>query len=891
MRIQTRAGAAKLGVATFSVATFGVATCSLLSATLLASAASAQVADAPRPPVQPTTQPTAQGDLDEIVVTATKRAQTLQEVPVAVSVVSAETIERAQVRDLIDLQTEVPSLRVDQLQSSSNTNFIIRGFGNGANNAGIEPSVGVFIDGVYRSRSAAQISDLPNIARVEVLRGPQSTLFGKNASAGIISIVTEAPRFEFGGEVEASYGNFDAVILRGDVDLPASDQLAFNLAAGINRRDGYIDDIALGIDTNERDRWYVRGQALYEPVDALSLRLIADYDRIDELCCAASNVINGPTGAAVFALGGALVPEDPFGLEVASNLRSTNDIENYGVSLQADLDLGESLTLTSITAYREVLSDTNQDSDFTSLDILSANAAQGKIETLTQELRLASNFNGPVNGIVGGYYFDEDIAGTGQLTYGDDFRAFVDVLSMGGVAQLEQAVLGVPIGTFQQSGQGIFVDSALDNQAWTVFGQVDFELSEAITLTGGISYTDDEKDFVLDVDSTDAFSGLDLFAIGSGVVTQTVIGQQLAANFGIDPTDPAQVAAVAAQFPAAFAAIQAGAQQFAAANAANPDVNPLLGLLPLQFLPPFLDLPNAVEDAQTRDDDVTYTARISFDVTPRINLYGSYATGFKASSVNLGIDSRPFAADFAPGSPVLNPPASAIRDAGLAVPNLTTGTRFAGPESSEVFEVGLKARFDDLAFNLTVFDQIIEGFQSNIFNGTGFELRNSGQQGTFGVEFDSRLQVTDGLSLNAAFTYLDPQFDDFVQSGLFDADGNEIDLSGTEVPGIPQWAVVVGGTYVHELGEGRRVIASANYAWEDEVQLALNTAGITREVEALNATLTFALNDRLSASLWGRNLTNDDYLIAAFPAVAQAGSFSGYPNQPRTYGVAAKFGF
>ena len=125
----------------------------------------------------------AHAQADEIVVTATKRPQTLQEVPIAVSVVGAEAVEKANVQDLFDLQTLVPSLRISQLQAASQTNFIIRGFGNGANNPGIESSVGVFIDGVYRSRSAAAILDLPVLERVEVLRGPQSTLFGKNVSA------------------------------------------------------------------------------------------------------------------------------------------------------------------------------------------------------------------------------------------------------------------------------------------------------------------------------------------------------------------------------------------------------------------------------------------------------------------------------------------------------------------------------------------------------------------------------------------------------------------------------------------------------------------------------------------------------------------------------------
>jgi len=131
---------------------------------------------------------------EEIVVTATKRAATLQDIPIAVTVTSAETIEKAQIQDLLDLQSVVPSLRVSQLQSSANSTFIIRGFGNGANNVGVEPSVGVFIDGVYRSRSASSISDLPRLERVEVLSGPQSTLFGKNASAGVVSVVTPKPR-------------------------------------------------------------------------------------------------------------------------------------------------------------------------------------------------------------------------------------------------------------------------------------------------------------------------------------------------------------------------------------------------------------------------------------------------------------------------------------------------------------------------------------------------------------------------------------------------------------------------------------------------------------------------------------------------------------------------
>ena len=206
-----------------------------------------QAQDAPEEVVEE-----AEGNM--IIVTATKRETTLQETPVAVSVVSAETLQREQIRDLRDLQTIVPSLRINQLQSSANTNFIIRGFGNGANNAGIEPSVGVFVDGVYRSRTAAQIGDLPNVARIEVLRGPQSTLFGKNASAGVISLVTAAPSFTTEGSINLSYGNYDAGVVTGYITGPISDSLAISLAGGVNQRDGYLTDGGTGGETNDRDR-------------------------------------------------------------------------------------------------------------------------------------------------------------------------------------------------------------------------------------------------------------------------------------------------------------------------------------------------------------------------------------------------------------------------------------------------------------------------------------------------------------------------------------------------------------------------------------------------------------------------------------------------------------
>jgi len=265
--------------------------------------------------------------LGQITVTASKRETTLQDLPVSVSVTSAETIEQAQIRDLLDLQTVAPSLRVSQLQSSTATTFIIRGFGNGANNIGIEPSVGVFIDGVFRSRSAGQIGDLGNVSRVEVLRGPQSTLFGKNASAGVISIVTQEPGDEFGGSAEITYGNFNQVVVKGDISIPITDQLSVGFDANYNRRDGFFDIANLDEEINDRDRWGVRGQAVYRPTDDLKFRLIGDFSRIDESCCLAGNLIAGPTTPALFAVGGNVSLEDPFSGETFLNRGASHCFE------------------------------------------------------------------------------------------------------------------------------------------------------------------------------------------------------------------------------------------------------------------------------------------------------------------------------------------------------------------------------------------------------------------------------------------------------------------------------------------------------------------------------------------------------------------------------------
>ena len=850
-------------------------------------------------------------DPNIIIVTATKREQTLQEVPVAVSVTTAETIERAQIRDIADLATVVPSLQVSQLQSAFATSYSVRGFGTDGNNIGLEPSVAMFVDGVYRSRAVAQISDLPDIQRVEVLRGPQSTLFGKNASAGVISIVTKRPEFEFSGSVEASYGNYDAKVVKGYVTGPISESIAFSAGAGYNNRDGFLTNGFNGEDVNDRNRWFARGQLLFDNGGPLQARIIADYDKIEERCCGVVNVAPSlETGIITSPLIGGQVNDfrdNPDGDVIFTDVDPLNDIKNYGISGQLDYEFGN-VVLTSITSYRETHLSANQDVDFTSASLASgANIGDADIDTFTQELRLSSDFDGPFNFLLGGYYFDETVDTRDQIIYGDDFRTYADLLIRGltqgtqSVPSLE-ATLGALNGTdytgqFFAEGQGFFNAITQDNEAYSVFGNVDFAFTDELVLTLGANYTKDKKQIATDSRSEDVFSGVDLVASGN----RAIFAQGLATQVGNilmlgRPASQAEIGAFAAANPAVFGQVATGVQTFADANDTNPAVNPLLGLTPLQFLPPFQNCPNAVESCSTNDDDWSWNVRLAYEVTPTLNVYASWATGYKAPSFNLSRDSRPVPADFA-----------ALQQQGLAVTNLRPGTRFAEAENSEVYEVGIKGNWGLAAANLTVFQQSIDDFQANTFTGSSFVLSNAGKQETFGIEFDGYVRPTAALTFNLAMTYLDAKYDSFVDSPVGD-------LSGVAVAGVPELAAVFGATYDQEVNDaGDRIILRGDFSYQSQVQVLNGLTNYivtdpatgqrdftqaraiaqqyTREVNSLNASLTYAMAMGLEVSVWGRNLLDDRYITTIFPSVAQGQSISGYPNQPRTYGVAAKFKF
>ena len=843
----------------------------------------------------------AQTTEDEIIVTATKRATTLQETPVAVSVTDSVTIENARILDLNDLQSVVPSLRVNQLQTSTNTNFIIRGFGNGANNAGVEPSVGVFVDGVYRSRSAARIGDLPKLQRIEVLRGPQSTLFGKNASAGVISIVTAEPSYETEGYVEAGYGNYNNVTGKAYYTTGiGNDEAAFSLGGGFNFRDGYAEAREGLSDLNDRDRWNVQGQFLYEPSDVTSIRVIADYSTLDEICCAITNFQNEGAINAVRALGGQTADaNNPFAREHFSNKDSINEVDDWGVSVHIDHDLGFA-NLTSITAYRNNNTFFDSDSDFTTLEILETVSTENDIGTFTQELRLTSNGDGPLAWMIGGFLFDENVDAVDRLDWGADTRRYIDVLAGGpALFQTIEAANGFTPGSTFFGDQHTFVDTfKQENTAYSFFGTVDFEVGDRLTLTGGLNYTNDDKDVSYFQDSTDPWFALDLttapgpdlLALGA---LQNAVGnpndplfQAFGAAFApfMLTLDPATFGALATQnFPNPLV-------QGAFNNAFLPGVENgiIAGLQALQFNPPALAFPNAIEDGKTNDDKLTWIARASYEVSDNINVYASAATGFKSTSWNLSRGSRPFFADGA-----------ALAGAGLLPNNYVLGatpqtsrnfgTRFAGPEEATVYEIGLKARFNKGAINIALFDQSIKGFQSNVFQGSGFSLANAGMQSTKGAEIDATFRPVEAIELTFAGTFLDPIYDSFV--GGPGPNGTIADLSGEKPAGIPETSLNIGANFFYPVGDNAKGYLRGDWQYESNVQsneAIFATTGAEqpfRKVSTFNAAAGVKFDGGFSVQVWGRNIFNDEYVSTVFPGVLQSGVINGYINPPRTYGI------
>ncbi len=429
---------------------------------------------------------------EDIIVTAQRRAQDLRDVPISITVANAEALAAARVDNVVNIQAISPSIsfRVNSNPSAS-ANLVIRGLGTTGNSRSFEGSVGVFIDGVYRTRAAAALQNFLDIGSVEVLRGPQGTLFGKNTTAGALLLSSAAPSLnDAEGLLDVVYGNYNTVIARAAGNVPLSDKVAVRIAGVSSLQDGFFTDPTDGQVYNSSFNYALKGQLLFEASDNVSIRLIGDFSNTEGNCCfATADVVNGSTQPLINALtlaNGRQLPSTRLSdFEQSLSTDGNHRIRDYGGTMLVDIAFGDDM-LKSITAVRQFeVSQVNMDIDFSGADIGIVDESFSS-RFISQELV----WNGRISGInadytLGVFFSDERVDISRQLAWGRQAQTFWNE---------RLRAQGVPPGTVR-SAPGLFSDATMGGTArsYAGFGQTSIDVGGGFTLIGGLRYSIEEK--------------------------------------------------------------------------------------------------------------------------------------------------------------------------------------------------------------------------------------------------------------------------------------------------------------------------------------------------------------------------------------------------------------
>lgn len=435
---------------------------------------------------------------EAIFVTARRREESSQDVPIALSVVDSETLENTGNFTLTQIQQLVPSLQVTAT-NPRNSNVNIRGLG--ANSAiavdGLEYGVGFYVDGVYYGRPGQSQFDLIDLQQVEVLRGPQGTLFGKNTTAGALNISTREPSFDPELTVEGSLGDYSYHQIRASASLPVvADKVAVRVSLADTHRNGFLTNTYDGSDAQDYDNFTARGQLLIKPSEDLKIRLIADFSRqkqhhfltlVDGYFTSYANGDRIPNNIFDRAdrTGYTLPSGEAFDRKGTADAPFQANMKSFGISGNADWDLGPA-TLTSITAYRRWNWYPKNDVDGTSLSINKVLEVWNSQRQFSQELRIASNGTNKVNYVAGLYYFWQIVHGNGRTAYGEDFAEWN--LDPATASPSAIALTDLALTNFQADHY-----SNPQTRSYAAFGQADWHINDALTLTAGLRYTHEDK--------------------------------------------------------------------------------------------------------------------------------------------------------------------------------------------------------------------------------------------------------------------------------------------------------------------------------------------------------------------------------------------------------------
>lgn len=835
--------------------------------------------------------------LETITVKAQKRKQNLQNVPVSVTAISGKQMSESVLVDMFDIADIVPALSAFQTQNVTNSNFSIRGIGTSSQNFGLESSVGLYVDGVYRARQNSMVNNFVDVEAVEVLRGPQGTLFGKNTPSGALLVRTVAPSHDGANNfIEATVGNYGLVNYSGAASISAvPKKLAFRITAFGSQRDGIVSEVNTAEDVlNDRDRWGVRLQGLYTPTDSLSVRVIADYSEINEICCAAPVQVSNMEALAIEGKVGSdkLLSEAPFNAtifdgddfynrNVALSFLPESSMTDSGISAEVNWNINSQYTITSISAFRSFDSMDNIDSDFTDADLFGTRN-DSQQDSFSQELRL--NYSGENSNIIlGAYYFTQNLDLDYSLYTEDQFNQyFLSGFSQGAFSELLAGIDSLSVasgGLVAMSAAPAPASTEFDHvaeqkhESYAIFGQLDYRLTERLTLTAGLRYTDENKELTTifseelpgNADFPTFFSSVGDPANPSSIVPGTLLygagvaGATLAAieANAIDITSPGGQAALQTLMP--FQTLGWGFKPLGAITSDRSDINQSLN-----------------------DEQLSGTLKLAYQYNRDTLVYASYGNGYKSGGTNTDRITEGFDPIFA-------------------------------AETSQAFEFGIKKDFPehDLRINAAAHSTTVDDFQASTFTGTGFNLQNAGDYKITGLEFELTWLATDTVEFNFAYGRVNAEYDIFIRgncwiaytwhTGIIDPGQESSDpanpnpycnRSGDRPGGQPEDYAMLRVKKEFSMSDNINSYLVAEFSYTGDIVLDGSNDPLAYQDSYSLLNLRWFMNfDNYDMDLifWGRNVLDEEYIKHTnFNTPLQEGKLNAYVSDPVTFGVTVK---
>ena len=810
--------------------------------------------------------------LEEIIVTAQKRSENLQDVPISVVALSAQQIKDAGITDIRNLAILTPGLTVTSEGNEAITTARIRGIGTVGDNPGLESSVGVNIDGVYRPRNGVAFGDLGEIEQIEVLYGPQGELFGKNNDAGVINVTTKRPSNTFGVMAEVTGGNFNDREVRTSVTGPLSDIMAGRLYVGYQQNSGFLQ-VVNGVgpseqnNTNDRHAINTRGQLLITASDDVDLLLIADYAKRNESCCgavveypgpfqplvnvfASNPLLGGKTGALGDSplIGQPGVTRLPNSYVAYANQVAKQYVRDMGVSGELNWNLGFG-KFTSITAWRDNTVAGGNDVDYTGIDLLTfpnnGNANSTDFKQFSEELRLAGKA-GSLNWLVGGFFNNEILSTRTLALTGNQFETYISAVASAAIGMqpnplLVSALTGdlPPGSTFDGTGYNDGYQQTA--RSFALFTNETWNITQGLDLTAGLRGTEEKKTATASYNNTGGGPGCNKLLSSPGLFAP-----------GLNGTP---------------------AQAFLIGYGCYTGLNP-------QFTG------NGFDQSNT-ENNLSGTVKLSYHFNEAVMTYVSLADGYKAGGYNLSRTTFP-----------ATPGVGTLSDQIGLTPNYNT---HFPRETVDSGEAGIKTTLfnNTLRLNAAFFYQRYKDFQLNTFTGVQFVVTSLDRVVSKGVDVDFAWATPiSGLTLAGGVTQDLTNIDNF-GTALPDFCGGPGNTACTHrnndrLSFAPLWSGALSASYMIPLSGSLGVRTSV----EEKYNSSYNTGSDLdpRKIQSgfglLNARIGLgALDESWAVEAWGANLADRYYYAVAFDSPFQYNTIASYLGAPRTFGLTARVKF